>query len=92
VAFIKPQLTPYELASVLNISSSAAYTLCRDPTFPAYKLGEGKNSNWRIDPDDLQEWVESKKVVVDIRTIKKPRIRHPQPKAKVSNGYALKWD
>jgi len=91
VTQIKPQLTPYDLADVLNISSSAAYSLCRDPTFPAYKLGEGKNSNWRIDPDDLHEWIESKKVD-NIRQFKTPRTRHHTTKPRVINGFALKWD
>jgi hypothetical protein len=91
VTQIKPQLTPYDLADVLNISSSAAYSLCRDPTFPAYKLGEGKNSNWRIDPDDLEKWVESKKVE-NIRQFQTPRTRHHTAKPRVLNGFALKWD
>ncbi|MEN6462215.1 MAG: helix-turn-helix domain-containing protein [Syntrophomonas sp.] len=89
--FIKPQLTPYELAGVLNISASAAYALCRDPTFPAYKLGVGKNSNWRIDPDDLQDWIESKKVI-NI-TIAAPKRKHrSSPSKKAVNGYTLNWD
>jgi len=91
VIFIKPQLTPYELAGVLNISASAAYALCRDPAFPAYKLGGGKNSNWRIDPDDLQDWIESKKVI-NITLAAPPRKHRSSTPKKAVNGYALKWD
>ncbi|MCC7077901.1 MAG: helix-turn-helix domain-containing protein [Acidimicrobiia bacterium] len=49
-------LTPNEAAERLNISVAQVYTLLRGNELPGLKIG--KRGVWRIDPSQLDEYVE----------------------------------
>jgi len=72
------QLSPNDIADILNISPSAAYALCNEPDFPAYKVRSGRKSNWRIDPKDFEIWLQQRK-----------RIKDPTPQQITSRKKAL---
>lgn len=49
-------LTPNEVAERLNVSVAQVYTLLRDSVLPGLKIG--KRGVWRVDPGQLEEYVE----------------------------------
>jgi excisionase family DNA binding protein len=55
----KRLLTPNEAAERLNISVAQVYTLLRGSELPGLKIG--KRGVWRIDPTQLDEYVEGLK-------------------------------
>lgn len=52
-------LTPTEVAERLNVAVAQVYTLLRGNELPGLKIG--KRGVWRIDPSQLDEYVESLK-------------------------------
>ena len=47
-------LTVDDIAEVLRISTSTAYRLCRDPEFPAFRVG----GQIRVTRKDLDRWMQ----------------------------------
>lgn len=54
-----PLLTPNEVAERLNISVAQVYTLLRSSELPGLKIG--KRGVWRVEPGQLEEYVEALK-------------------------------
>ena len=93
---IATQLTPDDIAKILSISISAAYVLCNDPDFPAYKVRSGQKSNWRVDPVDFKAWQQQRKdlkaplVEQNMPAIRKKARTQKQP-AEQPKVYNLNW-
>lgn len=56
----KKAMSIKELASAFNISELQANTLCRCKGSPAFKIGEGKSSNWMCFPDKFEAFLQKK--------------------------------
>jgi excisionase family DNA binding protein len=50
-------LTVAEVAAKLSVSEKTVRRLISSGMLPAYRLGEGKGSRLRIDPDEVGEWL-----------------------------------
>ncbi len=55
----RPLFTPNEVAERLNVSVAQVYTLLRSNELPGLKIG--KRGVWRVDPGQLEEYVEALK-------------------------------
>lgn len=55
----KRLLTPNEAAERLNVSVAQVYTLLRGSELPGLKIG--KRGVWRIDPAQLEEYIDGLK-------------------------------
>ncbi|NLE71868.1 MAG: helix-turn-helix domain-containing protein [Actinomycetales bacterium] len=51
-------LTLADVAEILNISMTQAYSLVKSGDLPALKIGgEGKGGQWRVEADRLEEYI-----------------------------------
>jgi excisionase family DNA binding protein len=55
-------LTGQEARDLLKISRSTLWKLTREHQIPAYRMGNGKNSNLRYKKNELLQWLENNKV------------------------------
>ncbi len=77
---MKPLLSLPEAAQRLNLSTRHVHRLIReDSTFPARRIGQ--NGHWKIDGNDLEEWIKSQPTWTDSRNavveITRPRRGRP---------------
>lgn len=54
----KPMLSLRDVAERLNLNYSTVNTMCLKGQLPAVKLGV-----WRVDPDELEAWINTKRNV-----------------------------
>lgn len=57
-------MTVIDLAALLNTSEKAIYARVSRGELPYMKFGEGKNGSIRFDPDEIDEYLNSKRVRV----------------------------
>ncbi|MEN6348940.1 MAG: helix-turn-helix domain-containing protein [Syntrophomonas sp.] len=91
---MEEHLTPYDIAKILNISSTAAYNLCGEPNFPAFKVRDGKASSWRVSKQDFECWLEERKSMKKERAkvIRRSATHNTKQSAKpADNVYKLNW-
>ncbi|GAB4345982.1 MAG: hypothetical protein Kow0099_26810 [Candidatus Abyssubacteria bacterium] len=59
-------LTGQEARDLLKISRSTLWKLTREHQIPAYRVGNGKNSNLRYKRSELLEWLEQNRVGAEL--------------------------
>lgn len=56
-------LTTAQVLDFLQIGRTKLWELVRDGAFPAYRIGEGRNSRLRYRRSDVLGWLERQRVV-----------------------------
>jgi excisionase family DNA binding protein len=55
-------LTTSQVLALLQIGRTKLWELVREQAFPAYRIGEGRNSSLRYRRDDVLGWLERNRV------------------------------
>ncbi len=56
-------LTTPQVLELLQIGRTKLWELVRGEAFPAYRIGEGRNSGLRYRRDDVLKWLEGHRVI-----------------------------
>ena len=67
----QPLLTTEQVAHRLALSANTVRTLCDSGQLPHLRIGSGKKKEYRVDPADLDAYIEQARV--------KPEVPEPKP-------------
>ena len=71
-------LTTAQVLSLLQIGRTKLWELVREEAFPAFRIGEGRNSSLRYRRTDVLQWLERNRVNGASRGRQDPKVSPPQ--------------
>ncbi len=73
-------LTTAQVLALLQIGRTKLWALVREAAFPAYRIGEGRNSSLRYRRDDVLGWLERNRV--NGARAERPELENLPPRAR----------
>src|SRR5262245_30228091 len=74
-------LTTEQVLSLLQIGRTKLWALVREEAFPAFRIGEGRNSRLRYRRTDVLQWLERHRVIGAVPD-RHPNPENPPPRAR----------